>query len=350
MDKKSTINDVAKLSGVSVSTVSLVMNNKPGVSQETRTRVFEAAETLNYQLKPAANDGKSSRLTTIGMIVKTDPDMAPQANPFYSKVILGIESGCRQYGINLLFATLPVDGENHPVEVPSLLSGDLADGLLLVGAFVDETILSLPSRRTPPIVLVDGYSNTESYDMVISDNFKAAYQAVDYLIQKGHRHIGLIGGDAHGYPSIKERRDGYFRALKEHGIAKTYAANFNINHPEADQHVMALLTEHPEVTALFCVNDHVGSASIKAVQALGKCVPDDVSIVGYDDTFLAAHSLPAMTTMHVDTAAMGHAAVSLLSLRLDHPESARMTLTVHSHLVERDSVCPPPSSSKQVTS
>jgi LacI family transcriptional regulator len=345
MARKVTIHDVARQSGVSVSTVSLVLNNKPGVSQETRTRVFEVTETLEYQIKPSPSMGKSNRLTTIGMLVKTDPNMPPQANPFYSKVIVGIENSCRRNGINLLFATLPVDKDNRPVEVPHLLNNETVDGLLLVGTFVDETITSLLAKRKPPIVLVDGYSNTDSFDTVISDNFRAAYQAVEYLIQKGHRQIGLAGGDAKGYPSLKERRDGYFRALKEYGITNPYSANFNINTAQADLEVSRLLQEHPETTALFCVNDNVGSASIKAVQDLGKRVPEDISIVGYDDTYIAANTHPALTTMHVDTVAMGHAAVSLLSLRLDNPDAARMTLTIHSTLVERDSVCDVPTQS-----
>ncbi|HEY3345078.1 MAG TPA: LacI family DNA-binding transcriptional regulator [Anaerolineaceae bacterium] len=344
MDKKITIHDVAKQSGVSVSTVSLVLNNKPGVSQETRERVFEVAETLDYQAKPASAPGKSSRLTTIGMIVKTDPDLPPQANPFYSKVIVGIENSCRRNGVNLLFATLPVDENNRPVEVPQLMNNDTIDGLLMVGTFVDETIASLSSKRRLPIVLVDGYSDTDSFDTVISDNFRAAYQAVEYLIGRGHRKIGLVGGDVKCYPSLKERRDGYFRALKENGIGETFTANFNINKTDGEE-VVSLLRAHPEITALFCLNDNVGSASIKAVQDLGKRVPEDIAVVGYDDTYIATLTHPALTTMHVDTVAMGYGAVDLLSLRLDHPESARMTLTVHACLVERDSVCDAPAPS-----
>jgi LacI family transcriptional regulator len=344
MDKKTTIHDVARESGVSVSTVSLVLNNKPGVSQDTRERVFQIADTLNYQAKPSSAPGKSSRLAAIGMIVKTDPDLPPQANPFYSKVIVGIENSCRRNGINLLFATLPVDENNRPTEVPQLITNSTIDGLLLVGTFVDETISSLSAKRGLPIVLVDGYSDTDSFDTVISDNFRAAYQAVEYLIHKGHRKIGLVGGDAKGYPSLKERRDGYFRALKENGVSETYAANFNIN-KTGDDEIASLLRAHPEITALFCLNDNVGSASIKAAQDLGKRVPEEISVVGYDDTYIAAHTHPALTTMHVDTVAMGHAAVDLLSLRLDHPESARMTLTVHATLVERESVCDIPAPS-----
>jgi LacI family transcriptional regulator len=345
MKSKVKISDIARQSGVSVSTVSLVLNNKPGVSQETRSRVLGIASELEYQIKPAASSIKNNRLTTIGMVVKTDPDIPPQANPFYSKVIVGIEDVCRRNGINLLFATLPVDENNRPVEVPQMLYNDIVEGLLMVGTFLDETFTSISGKRIPPIVLVDGYSNTDSYDTVISDNFRAAYQVVEYLIEKGHHHIGLMGSDLNSYPSIKERRNGYLRAMKENEISEVYISNFNINKSKGYEEAISLLNEHPQITALFCVNDDVGSAAIRAAHELGKRVPEDISIVGYDDTYIAANTHPTLTTLHVDTLTMGRAAVHLLSLRLENPESARMTLTIHPTLVERESVGEAPSNS-----
>jgi LacI family transcriptional regulator len=338
MKSRIKISDIARQTGVSVSTVSLALNNKPGVSEETRLRVVEVAQKFEYPIKPLTASIKGSQLTTIGMVIKTDPDILPMANPFYSKVIVGIEESCRRNSINLLFATLPVDENNQPVEVPQLLYNDLVDGLLMIGTSVDETFTSISGKSKTPIVLVDGYSSTECYDTVVSDNFRAAYQAVSYLIEMGHRHIGLVGSDTNCYPSLKERRNGYLRALKENEINETYISNFNINKSKGYQETMSLLKENPRITALFCVNDDVGSTAIRAVQDVGKRVPEDVSIVGYDDTYLAANTHPRLTTMHVDTVAMGHAAVQLLSLRITNPDSARMTLVIHPNLVRRESV------------
>jgi LacI family transcriptional regulator len=339
MNRKVTIIDIAQKSGVSLSTVSLVLNNKPGVSQDTRSRVLAAASDLGYPLLPNSSQGRSTppNLTTIGMLVKTDPDIPPQANPFYSKVIIGIEDACRRKGINLLFATLPVDENNRPAEVPQLLVNSSVDGLLLVGIFVDESFSSLSGRLTPPVVLVDGYSNTDHYDTVVSDNFHAAYHAVDYLIQKGHRRIGLLGSDPNSYPSLIDRRNGYLRAMKENDLSETFISNFNINKSKGYQEAQNLLAEHSQITALFCLNDDVGSAAIRAAKDLGRRVPEDLSIIGYDDTYIAANTTPALTTVHVDTVAMGRAAVHLLALRLENPDSAPMTLTIHTKLVVRES-------------
>jgi LacI family transcriptional regulator len=224
------------------------------------------------------------------------------------------------------------------VEAPQLLFNERLDGLLMVGTFVDETITTAAGRSAPPVVLVDGYSTHGGFDNVISDNFRAAYQAVTYLIDKGHRHIGLIGGDTSCYPSLKERRNGYLRAMKENNLSEVYVADFNINRSKGYNETIALLQEYPHLTALFCVNDDVGSHTIRAVNALGKRVPADVSIIGYDDTYLAVNTQPTLTTMHVDTIAMGRAAVHLLVLRIEYPDSAPMSLVIHPNLVERESV------------
>lgn len=338
MEERVTISNVAQKSGVSLATVSLVLNNKPGVATETRARVLEAAEALGYPTRQASVTARVSQLSTLGMVVKTDIDLAPYENPFYSRVIMGIEDACRRNGIALLFSTLPVDPQNRPVGTPALLYNESVDGLLMVGTFVDETVVSISGRRTPPIVLVDAYSNTESFDTVISDNFRAAYQAVEYLIHKGHQHIGLVGGEPNAYPSLRDRRNGYIRAIKENEITETYIANFNINKTKGYDEVTWLLKEHPQVSALFCVNDEVAVTAMRAAQDIGRRIPQDLSLVGYDDIYLAQHASPPLTTMHVDTIAMGRAAVQLLSFRLDNPNTARMTLTIHPSLIERDSV------------
>ncbi len=122
------------------------------------------------------------------------------------------------------------------------------------------------------------------------------------------------------FPSLRDRRNGYLRAMKENDLSSVYTCDFNINKGHGYQETISLLNEYPHITALFCINDDVGGAAIKAVQALGKRVPADVSIIGYDDTYIAANTHPALTTMHVDTIAMGRAAVHLLSLRLENPE------------------------------
>jgi LacI family transcriptional regulator len=339
MEKKITINDVAQKSGVSVSTVSLVFNQRPGVASETRARVFEVAEDLGYVARGAPVATKSTSLATIGMILKrAGRDQPPQENPFYSRIVAGIEDACRLKGINLLYATMPVDDDNHPTQIPTLFESDDLDGVVMVGAFLDRSVETAATRYRRKLVLVDGYSDTGSFDAVVSDNFRAAYQAVEYLIAHGHHHIGFAGAPPNAYPSLNDRRNGYLRALKEHGIGDAYEANFNIASHHGQDEIARLLCENPAITALFCVNDEIAIAALRAAKTLQRPVPQSLSVIGYDDIYLSLHTSPPLTTMHVDTVAMGRAAVQLLALRVENPDMARLTLTIHPTLVERDSV------------
>ncbi len=338
MREKVTITDIAQESGVSPATVSLVLRNRPGVSDETRARVIEVAGKIGYQVKPIPASARNSRLRTIGMVVKTEPNLPARANPFYSHVIIGVEDACRNNGIDLLLSTMPVDERNRPLGVPQMLSRGVADALLMVGTFVDETITSAVGRKMAPIVLVDAYARTEAFDAVVSDNFEAAWQAVECLIRRGHRHIGLIGGEADAFPSIKQRRGGYLRALRENRISDVYCADFNIMTGTGYEAARELLEKNPQITAIFGVNDKVALAAMNAAQDIGYRVPEDISLIGYDDVDLAGSAKPALTTMHVDTVAMGRAAVQLIMNRIEHPDSARVTLTIHPTLVERESI------------
>ena len=338
MTEKVTISDIAQQSGVSNSTVSLVLNYRDGISRETRERVLATAKALGYPLKPAQPASKPLRLGTVGLVVKSDPDTPPHANPFYSNVLVGIEDVCRSSGVNVLFTRLPVDLDNHPTTVPTLLHSGDADGILMVGTFIDRTIESVSGERTPPIVLVDGYSDSESYDAVVSDNFQGAYDAVQRLIELGHRHIGMAGSEPEAYPSLNQRRNGYRRALKDNDIDPVYFADFNINQKLGKDVVTRLLQENPQVSAMFGVNDEAAVLAMRVAQELGRRVPEDFSVIGYDDTYLAANAHPPLTTMRVDTVSMGRAAMHLLQLRIENPDCARMTLTIHPTLVERNSV------------
>jgi LacI family transcriptional regulator len=333
-----TITDIARVSGVSPATVSLVLNNKPGVAQETRARVFETAETLGYPIKVTDPGQHSRSLATIGVIVRNDSETAPYENPFYSRILLGIEDACRRSQINLLFATVPTDKNNRPTQTPPLLYNEMVEGLLFVGTLLDKGILAARGRRIPPVILVDAYAVPDRYDGVVSDNFGAAYQAVEYLIRKGHRRIAMVGGEADTYPSLRDRRSGYLRAMRDHELDEVYCADFNINQSSGYAEVTHILNTQPQISALFCINDHIAATALRAAQAAGRQIPRDISLIGYDDISLSQNLSPALTTLRVDTAAMGRAAVNLLAFRLDNPDSARMTLTIHPTLIERASV------------
>jgi LacI family transcriptional regulator len=334
-----TMAEIAEQSGVSLSTVSLVLRDKPGIGSDTRQRVLEVARDLGYiPKKPAVP--YTPALTNIGLILKVDPDTVPQVNKFYSHVVAGIEETCRRRQVNLLYATMAVDEDSHPLELPRILvDGDAANGLLLVGAFLNEALIRIVERRSMPIVLVDAYTTLDRYDTVVSDNFAGAFQAVAHLIQYGHQHIGLVGGHPQAYPSIRERHSGYLKALADSGISDHYVAECHIvDTEEIVETTTALLRDNPQITALFGVNDDVAITVMDVARDLGRQMPDDLSIVGYDDIDLADCVSPSLTTMHVDKVGMGRLAVQLLFNRVEHPESNLVRVAIRPRLVERNSV------------
>jgi LacI family transcriptional regulator len=332
-----TLSEIAEQSGVSLSTVSLVLRDKPGVGTATRQRVLGIAKELGYLPKNGIQHRSS--LTNVGLILKAEPGNTLQTNLFYSHVLAGIEMACRQWQFNLLYATLPVDQDSYPLELPRvLLEEDTADGLLLIGAFLDDTIARVVERRSTPIVLVDAYAASDLYDAVVSDNFKGARNAVTYLTQRGHRHIGFVGSHPHAYPSIQERQRGYIQALQDNEIPDTYFADCHLDSEGARDATADLLRQNPQITALFAANDEVAIAAMEAAQTLGRRIPEDISIVGFDDIDPAKSTAPPLTTMHVDKIGMGMLAVQLLVNRVEYPKSNPVTAAIHPHLVERQSV------------
>jgi LacI family transcriptional regulator len=334
-----TMAEIAEQSGVSLSTVSLVLRDRPGVSSDTRQKVLDVAKNLGYIPRNPTIQYRPS-LTNIGLILKADPDRIPQANQFYSHVLAGIEAACRQQQVNLLYATMPVDQDSYPLELPRMLvEEDTADGLLLVGAFLDDTLAQVIEPRSTPIVLVDAYAASNLYDAVVSDNFEGAYQAVTYMIQLSHRHIGLVASHPQAYPSIQERRRGYIQALQDNGISDHYFADCHIiNKEEIFDATTDLLRRNPQITAILGANDEVAITVMEMAQALDRRVPDDLSVVGFDNIDLAERVSPPLTTMHVDKVGMGRLAVQLLVNRVAYPESSPMTAVIRPHLVERSSV------------
>ena len=163
--------------------------------------------------------------------------------------------------------------------------------------------------------------------------------AVQHLIELGHRHIGLVGSHPEAYPSIPERRQGYMQALTDHGLRPGYFADARLSNEEAAQSAAVMLERHPEM-ALFGCNDEVAIAAMRVAKTLGRRVPDDLSVVGFDDIDLARHVSPALTTMHVDKVGLGRMAVQLLRRRFENPGSERARAVLYAHRIARASTAP----------
>ncbi|MBI5928004.1 MAG: LacI family DNA-binding transcriptional regulator [Chloroflexi bacterium] len=336
MASRPKLTEVAELAGVSIGTASQALNNKIGVAPETRQRVLEAAQKLGYlQYSPSRFN---PNISTVGVLMKHPKDDPDIVNPFYSYVLAGAERECQRHNLSLMYASIEVDEFSRALSWPPMLSEQQVDGLLIVGAFLEPTISQISEQAGLPIVLVDGYAYNNDCDRVVTDNVNGAFAAVNYLIDQGHRHIGLIGSDANAYPSIRERRKGYTRALKTHEISKQYIEDSILERESAYAATVRLLERAPQITAIFACNDDTAIACMKAAREMGRRLPDDLSVIGFDDIDLAQEIVPTLTTIHVDKLLMGAMGVRHLVDRVRDPERASLTTSLGTQLIIRESV------------
>lgn len=339
MPKKITLRDIAREADVALSTVSQALNNKPNVSLEMRQRIFQIAEELGYRPKIEIDNPLSYQLDTVGLITRSQPDDPLIINPFYSYIIAGAERECQRHNIKLMYTNLEVDSRNHATKFPAMVLDEVVDGVIIVGAFLEETIEDISRRTNHNIVLVDAYTfGYTAFDSVLIDNMNGAYTAVNYLIENGHQHIGLIGSQLDAYPSILERRQGYLAALHHHDITHHYIEESELSRADALAATVRLLDRAPQITAIFACNDNVAIGVMSATQSMGLTVPEDLSVVGFDDIDIAQDFVPALTTMRVDKSFMGQLALRHLRDRIAEPHRPTLKSLMATQLIERDSV------------
>jgi len=339
-----TMADVAKMSGVSLSTVSLVLNHKPGIPHETRLKVLNAAQSLGYQLKSSVTEDKrdqSPKIKTLGVFVKSQVDdpIPPTSNVFYSHVLAGIEENCRFHNLFLMLSVVRVDSKSAPLEIPHLLLNGAIDAALLVGICINEMLDTALKQTNLPTVLVDAHSFIHEFDSVVIKNFEAGFRATDYMIEHGHHHIAFIGGYEDSHPSFVDRRHGYLQALREKEISETYIGDCSYNNPQAVLETLRhMLQESPQISAVIACNDKVAIELIQSANELGVTVPEDLSIIGFDNITMADKITPPLTTMGIDKVSMGRLAVEHLLFRLRFPDAAVNQASLFPILIERQSV------------
>lgn len=339
MAKNPTLRDIARHADVAVSTVSQVLNNRPGVSAETRQHVLACANDLGYRHRITIQAPLSTRIETIGVITKLREGDPLNMNPFYSHILAGAERECQRQHINMMYATIDVDATNRALSLPAMLLDERVDGVIVVGAFLEKTISDISQRARHNMVLADAYTpGALEFDSVLIDNINGAMSAVTYLIGRGHRHIGLIGSNPHSYPSILERRQGYLMALAQAGITATYIEDGLLDRTDAQAAVLRLINRAPEITAIFACNDNVAIGVMNALHEVGLRVPQDISVIGFDDIDLAQEVTPPLTTIHVDKVLIGTMAVRHLKDRVLDPERTPVKTMVSTQLIERKSV------------
>jgi len=324
-----TIVDVAKLAKVSVSTASYALNGSNKVSEKTREKVLQAAAKLNYRANSFAQNLKKNKTDLIALMVN---DIV---GPFYSELVKGIQDVASILGYNVMIFCESTIGKGSGY---SFLKERLVEGaVILTFGITDEQVIELRQDGFP-LVLLDRVINESDISSILIDNEKGARLAVQHLIELNHRKIGYISGSEHSHDNL-ERFNGYAETLKQNGITidKRFVLQGDFTEKSGYLLLKNFLTDEQELpTAFFAANDEMAIGAIKAIKEKGLKVPEDISIVGFDDIPISEYIQPNLTTVRRPTYELGSIAAHVL-FNLINGKTKSSTVTLDVELIERAS-------------
>ncbi|MCT4564819.1 MAG: LacI family transcriptional regulator [Maledivibacter sp.] len=327
-----TIKDIARLANVSTTTVSRVINNKDeGVGSETRKRIQQIIKDLNYKPSSLARGLVTKKTKSIGLVL---PDIT---NPFFPDLARGVEDYSVNKGYNAFLCNSDNNGEKEKIYINALMEKHV-DGLVITSThnLEEKHILELMENKIP-IVILDRRFKSKDLHGVYTDNFSGAYEAVRYLIQNGHKSIGCITGPLDTSIS-KERFEGYKKALKDNGIKYNdrfiVQSNFKI---DGGIKASEELLKNKEITAIFACNDLMAYGVYKTARKLKLNVPEDISVIGFDDISLSQIVTPTLTTVSQPVYEMGYEAAKMLISLIEGKVLKRKVKKLSTKLVVRES-------------
>jgi LacI family transcriptional regulator len=328
---RATMRDVAALAGVSLKTVSRVINGEAGVSPALAARVTTAVEQLDFRPNLGASNLRRTdgRTRTIGLLVND------VANPFSSALHRGVEDVARARGVALLAASLDEDADRER-QLAAALAARRVDGLIVTPTSADHSYLHTERRAGTAVVFVDRVPSGIEADCVVVDNEEGAAGATHHLLAHGHRAIAFLG-DLAEIGTERQRHDGFVRALREAGAPVLPALVRHDLHSieAAEREVSAMLDSATPPTAIFAAQNLLTIGAIRALRA--RDLHRSIALVGFDDFLLADLLEPAVTVVAQDPARIGSLAAELLFARLDGDSSPPATHVVPTRLVVRGS-------------
>lgn len=333
-----TIYDVAREAGVSMATVSRVVNNNPNVKPQTRKKVYEAIERLGYRPNAVARGLASKKTTTVGVVI---PDIA---NANFAEVARGIEDIANMYHYNIILSNAD-KRKDKEIRVINTLLEKQVDGLLFMGGMVTDEHLQAFNTSNVPIVLCATTDEKGAMPSVDIDHEGAAFDAVSKLIREGHRAITMISGTLQDPANGYARFQGYKRALEQAGIPyrEDYVRVGNYRYEsgiEATDYFLKL-AERP--TAIFAATDEMAIGAIHCLQDAGLSVPEDVSVISVDNSRIASMVRPMLTTVAQPMYDIGAVSMRLLTKLMKKESVDQAKVTLPHELIERRSVAAPAS-------
>lgn len=320
---------------VSNASVSRALNDRPGVSQQLRDRILRRAKELNYTPGVIGRGLATSKTFTLGFFVRTKPDLSAQTDPFYGPVLQGIEQVLAASDYHVTVGMLTGDILSAPNEFRFVRERRI-DGMMLAGPDIPTEFILAMMATDVPVVLIDNKLTHLVTNCVTSDDDAGGYAAARHLIDLGHREIGVISGPKHWYSSSRRVR-GVQYALAEADLPMRLASADRTTIESGESATAQLLAEHPDITGICAVNDAMALGAIRTARRRGLRVPDDLSVVGFDNIDWAQLNDPPLTTVNTPKRQLGQEAARRLLSVLESSDASPVEVVVSTRLVVRQS-------------
>ncbi|SFR00457.1 LacI family DNA-binding transcriptional regulator [Desulfoscipio geothermicus] len=328
------IKDIAKAAGVSTATVSRVISGKPGVGEETKKKIKQIIEEMGYRPNLGARGLAKRRTGNIGIVSPRQSNIV-LGNPFFISILEGVSHVLDQHDYNMVLS-FTLSQQKRLLETHSV------DGILLFAARIGDPVLEWLDASKLPTVVIGSYQDENAYPSVRPDDEGGIYQAVKYLIAKGHTRICFVNGPLSSIKSIR-CRNGYLKAMEEEKLEVTSEQIIEV--PEYDV-LVSLKTMNRlfkegkfQSTAVVCASDYLALGVMKAAISNGIAIPNDLSLIGFGDVPFAELSHPSITTMHTDLKKIGSQAAQMLINEIKGKKIRKRNRVFPMELVERQSVC-----------
>lgn len=313
-----TIKDVAKEAGVSIATTSRVMNNAPHTSEKAIVAVKKAMETLGYRPNSNARALVSKTSNTIGVLVN---DVSA---PFFGSMVKAIDTVANERGKQVLIGNGYHDATKEKNAI-DLLINSRCESLVVHSKGLSNEVLIKLADEVPGMVLINRYIPEIASRCIALDNYKGSYLATEHLIRQGHQHIGYICS-SHDIDDAYDRKTGYLQALEDNGITvkEEYIEYGEPDEEGGEQAVINLIAKNTSITAIATYNDYMAAGCMALLQENGIRIPEDMSVIGFDDGHIARYIYPRLTTIRYPIQIMANQAVNL-SLKLASRDTEEQT-------------------------
>ena len=331
MRPKVSMEEIAKMFGVSKVTVSKALNDKAGVSDELRKEIKDKAKELGYRVNPAARGLKTNKNYNVGVIIPSR--YVGSDSSYYFGVYIKVVTKLTSLGYSSILEVIQPQDEKD-LKLPEIYIDHKVDGLIVMGQLSDD-YLELFEEADIPVIFFDFYINDTQVDCVVTDNFYSGWNLTEMLIKKGHRKIGFVG-NVYSTSSIQDRFLGYCRGMLAHKLE--IDGNLIISDRNDEGEFITLTLPENLPTAFVCNNDQVAYDLIELLQDKGYKVPDDISVASFDNTKFSIRSNPQITTVDNNVDEMVDVACKVIIKKIENPVKQYNRILIKTTLIERDSI------------